>query len=52
MSDGEGVERMWSGLAAVGRSTREMGSGFREDTLNMHTSDHNIQKLFRLGRKF
>ncbi|KAK7677491.1 hypothetical protein QCA50_019497 [Cerrena zonata] len=49
MSDGEAVERRWSVLLAIVRSIREMGSGFRQDTLNMHTSDHNIQKVFRLA---
>ncbi|KAI0081939.1 hypothetical protein K474DRAFT_1694643 [Panus rudis PR-1116 ss-1] len=50
MTDGEAVERRWSTLLALTRSTREMpGSGFRYDTWNLHTSDHNIQKMFRIA---
>ncbi|KAI0071051.1 hypothetical protein K474DRAFT_1736809 [Panus rudis PR-1116 ss-1] len=49
MTDGEAVERRWSTLHALARSTREMGPGFRQDTWNQHTSDHNIQKTFRIA---
>lgn len=49
MTDGEAPERRWSVLNALGRFIREMGFGHRQDTINDHNSDFNIQKLFRLG---
>lgn len=48
MTDGESPERRWSVLNLLGRSIREMGSGHRQDTLNAHFSDYNMQKLFGL----
>ena len=49
MTDGEAVERRWALLNALGRSVREMGPGHRQDTINNHYGDYNIQKLFKLG---
>lgn len=49
MTDGESPERRWSVLNLIGRSTREMGSGHRQDVLNTHFSDYNIQKVFGIG---
>lgn len=52
MTDGEAPERRWAILNAIGRSTREMGPGHRQDTINDHNSDHNIRKLFKIGKPF
>ncbi|KAA1479375.1 hypothetical protein DENSPDRAFT_760719, partial [Dentipellis sp. KUC8613] len=45
-TDGETCERCWAAQNALGRSTREMTPGHREDTINVHMSDYNIQKVF------
>lgn len=52
MTDGEAPERRWAILNAIGRSTREMGPGHRQDIINDHNSDHNIQKTFKIGMPF
>ncbi|KAJ7837785.1 hypothetical protein B0H14DRAFT_3459923 [Mycena olivaceomarginata] len=46
---GEGIERPWAHIGGVGTSTREMGPGSREDTLNAHWGSWNWQKLVGLG---
>jgi hypothetical protein len=48
-TDGETIERPWAHIGAVGSSTREMGPGSREDTLNGHWGSWNWQKLVGLG---
>ena len=49
MTDGEAPERRWAADNAIARSTCEMGPGHRHDILNMHSSDYNIQKTFKIG---
>lgn len=48
-TDGEGIERPWANLGGVASSTREMGPGSREDTLNCHLGHWNWQKLVGMG---
>ncbi|KAJ7810017.1 hypothetical protein B0H14DRAFT_3090851 [Mycena olivaceomarginata] len=48
-TDGEGIERPWANIGPVTMSTREMGPGSRQDTLNDHWSHWNWQKLIGLG---
>ncbi|KAJ7719860.1 hypothetical protein B0H14DRAFT_3521129 [Mycena olivaceomarginata] len=48
-TDGEAIERPWAHIGGVGTSTREMGPGSREDTLNGHWGSWNWQKLVGLG---
>ena len=48
-TDGEEVERGWSRLDGVAPSTREMGPGSREDTLEDHFDYNNEEKLVSLG---
>ncbi|KAF8143615.1 hypothetical protein K438DRAFT_1993757 [Mycena galopus ATCC 62051] len=47
-TDGKGIERPWAHIGGVGTSTREMGPGSREDTLNAHWGSWNWQKLLGL----
>ncbi|KAJ7300519.1 hypothetical protein DFH08DRAFT_919257 [Mycena albidolilacea] len=49
-TDGEAIERLWAHIGGVGTSTREMGPGSREDTLNGHWGSWNWQKLVGLDR--
>ncbi|KAJ7872518.1 hypothetical protein B0H14DRAFT_3083632 [Mycena olivaceomarginata] len=44
-TDGEGIERPWAHIGGVGSSTKEMGPGSREDTLNGHWGSWNWQKV-------
>ncbi|KAF8139157.1 hypothetical protein K438DRAFT_2118931 [Mycena galopus ATCC 62051] len=46
---GEGIERPWAHIGAVGSSTKEMGPGSREDTLNGHWGSWNWQKIVGMG---
>ncbi|KAF8193985.1 hypothetical protein K438DRAFT_1969276 [Mycena galopus ATCC 62051] len=48
-TDGEGIECPWAHIGGVGSSTKEMGPGSREDTLNGHWGSWNWQKLLGLG---
>lgn len=48
-TDGEEPERKWSVMNLLARAIREMTSGHRQDILNHHYADYNIQKLFGLG---
>ncbi|KAJ7319113.1 hypothetical protein DFH08DRAFT_971004 [Mycena albidolilacea] len=48
---GEGIERPWAHIGGVGSSTREMGPGLREDTLNGHWGSWNWQKIVGLGER-
>ncbi|KAJ7794769.1 hypothetical protein B0H14DRAFT_3496700 [Mycena olivaceomarginata] len=50
-TDGEAIERPWAHIGGVGTSTREMGPGSREDTLNGHWGSWNWQKLVGLGER-
>ncbi|KAJ7736633.1 hypothetical protein B0H16DRAFT_1466534 [Mycena metata] len=46
-----GIERPWAHIGGIATSTREMGPGSREDTLNSHWSFWNWQKLLGLGER-
>lgn len=48
-TDGEGIERDWSSLNPIANSTKEMGPGFRHDTIDDHLAHHNWRKLVSLG---
>ncbi|KAJ7754133.1 hypothetical protein B0H14DRAFT_2405084 [Mycena olivaceomarginata] len=48
-TDGEGIERPWANIGPVATSTREMGPGSHQDTLNDHWGHWNWQKLVGLG---
>ncbi|KAF7354813.1 CxC2 domain-containing protein [Mycena sanguinolenta] len=48
-TDGEGIERPWANIGGIASSTREMGPGSREDTLNNHWGWWNWQKLLGLA---
>jgi hypothetical protein len=48
---GEGIECPWVHIGGVGSSTREMGPGSREDTLNGHWGSWNWQKIVGLGKR-
>lgn len=48
-TDGEGVERPWSFLGALGASLRQMGPGSAADTLDDHLGYWNWLKLIGLG---
>ncbi|KAJ7431875.1 hypothetical protein B0H11DRAFT_2261289 [Mycena galericulata] len=50
-TDGEGIERPWANIGGVASSTREMGPGAREDTLNCHWAHWNWQKLVGLAER-
>lgn len=47
-TDGEEVERNWARHNGTAASTREMGPGSREDTLEDHFEFNNQQRLLRL----
>ncbi|KAJ8482732.1 hypothetical protein ONZ45_g14849 [Pleurotus djamor] len=49
-TDGEGIERPWANIGATATSTRVMGPGAREETLNQHWGHWNWQKLIGLGK--
>lgn len=49
MTDAEGIERQWANLGPVATTTREMGPGYRHDTLDDHMANWNWQKIVRLG---
>ncbi|KAJ7494547.1 hypothetical protein B0H11DRAFT_2155926 [Mycena galericulata] len=48
-TDGEGIERPWANIGPVATSTREMGPGSRQDTLEDHWAHWNWVKLIGLG---
>ena len=48
-TDGEEVERGWSQLDGTAASTREMGPGSREETLEDHFQWNNEEKYINLG---
>lgn len=47
-TDGEGIERDWSGLNPLATSVREMGPGSRHDTLDDHFGDWNFRRTVAL----
>jgi hypothetical protein len=47
--DGEGVERCWSVLNGISRSTRQMGPGSRKDTIEDHCGHSNWRKIVNKG---
>ncbi|KAJ7863782.1 hypothetical protein B0H14DRAFT_2574722 [Mycena olivaceomarginata] len=48
-TDGEAPERGWANANPLARSTKEMGPGFRRDTLDDHFNDWNHKKIIALG---
>lgn len=48
-TDGEEVERGWSRFDGTAASTREMGPGSREETLEDHFDYNNQEKYYNLG---
>ncbi|KAG6826456.1 hypothetical protein H0H92_015744 [Tricholoma furcatifolium] len=49
MTDGECPERIWAGHNGLGNSTKTMGPGTRQDTLDDHFSFWNWQKYCSMG---
>ncbi|KAJ7847993.1 hypothetical protein B0H14DRAFT_3453348 [Mycena olivaceomarginata] len=49
LTDGEAPERRWADANPLARSTKEMGPGFRRDTLDDHFNDWNHKKIIALG---
>ncbi|KAJ3833337.1 hypothetical protein F5878DRAFT_646023 [Lentinula raphanica] len=47
-SDGEGIERIWSGSGLLGTSTREMGPGSRQNTCEDYWHHWNWRKVIGL----
>lgn len=48
-TDGEGIERTWSGQNGAASSTKEMGAGSRADKLDDHFGHHNWLKTTAFG---
>lgn len=48
-TDGEAPERGWSNLNDLAYSTREMGPGSRQDTIEDHLGDRNWMKVVGMG---
>ena len=48
-TDGEEVERGWAKFNGIAGSTREMGPGSREETLEDHFEFNNVEKYLTLG---
>lgn len=48
-TDGEGIERFWSFLNPLSMSTREMGAGSRQDTIDDHVCWWNWRKIVGFG---
>ena len=48
-TDGEEVERGWAKFNGTAGSTREMGPGSREETLEDHFEFNNLEKYLTLG---
>ena len=51
-TDGEAPERGWSNLNDLAYSTREMGPGSRQDTIEDHIGDRNWTKVVGMGKFF
>ncbi|KAE9402095.1 hypothetical protein BT96DRAFT_816969, partial [Gymnopus androsaceus JB14] len=52
MSDMEGIERIWSGSGLLGSSTREMGPGSRQNTIEDYWHHWNWRKNVLQGELF
>lgn len=50
-TDGEGIERGWSHINPIATSTREMGPGFRHDTIDFHWGAWNWRKICDAGEQ-
>ncbi|KAE9386222.1 hypothetical protein BT96DRAFT_791540, partial [Gymnopus androsaceus JB14] len=50
MSDMEGIERIWSGSGLLGSSTREMGPGSRQNTIEDYWHHWNWHKNVSQGQ--
>ncbi|KAF7358324.1 CxC2 domain-containing protein [Mycena venus] len=48
-TDGEAPERGWADANPLARSMKEMGPGFRRDTIDDHFNDWNHKKIIALG---
>lgn len=48
-TDGEGIERFWAFLNPLSMSTREMGAGARQDTIDDHIRWWNWRKIVGFG---
>jgi Kyakuja-Dileera-Zisupton transposase len=49
-TDGEAPERGWADLNGLAYSTREMGPGSRQDTIEDHLGDWNWKKITTMGK--
>ena len=49
-TDGEAPERGWADLNGLAHSTREMGPGSRQDTIEDHLGDWNWKKITSMGK--
>lgn len=49
-TDGEAPECGWAEINPIASSTKEMGPGYRRDTLDSHFNDYNWQKIISLGK--
>jgi Kyakuja-Dileera-Zisupton transposase len=50
--DGEDPERWWAHINPVTASTREMGPGSRQDTIDDHAAAWNFRKIIGFGQSF
>lgn len=48
-TDGEDPERWWSHINPVSMSTKIMGPGSRQDTIDDHAASWNFRKIIDLG---
>ena len=48
-TDGENIERGWACFNGLSTTTREMGPGMRQDTLDRHFGDFNFQRILSFG---
>lgn len=48
----EGIERIWSALGLIGGSTKEMGPGARQETIEDHIGHWNWCKVAGMGECF
>lgn len=48
-TDGEAPERGWAEVNPLAPSTKEMGPGSRQDTLDSHFGDYNWRKIIGMG---
>jgi hypothetical protein len=48
-TDGKEIERNWAEINQVANSTKEMGPGFRHNTLDDHFGNRNWQKYKGFG---